>query len=319
VSVAPILLQMVRAHYTHDDAAFSSAAAQLARRANDKGIQHQINEIVRRGQLSRPGRPSKPGDNGFKQLPPRPPSTVAGGLLQSLEPVSFPELVLEPDVQDVLDELAEELEYREELKARKLRPRNRLLFHGPPGNGKTASATALATQLGLPAYGVSLPDLIGSHIGETGGNLGKIFDSIGPDTVVVFDEIDAIGTSRGAASSGADKEHNSTVNTFLTLLDRNRHGVIVATTNRPELIDTALLRRFDEKVFFPAPGRRQLESLAVKLCEKYEVELQDVSGCENFDAAAKHIETAARRIVMAEIRAAGAASEEANGEEEAAN
>lgn len=185
----------------------------------------------------------------------------------------------------------------------------------------SSGSAALADALGVPAYGVSLPRLIGSHIGETGQNLGKLFDEIRPDTVVVFDEIDALGARRNDGGSGADNERNSSINTLLTLLDRCKWGVIVGTTNRPDMLDPALLRRFDERIEFPAPTIEQLALLGAKLCEGYRVDGIRVTDCRNFDEVQKRCETEARRIVMAEILAAEEAGDnedkgESDGEEE---
>jgi hypothetical protein len=174
----------------------------------------------------------------------------------------------------------------------------------------TSSASALASQIGVRAYAVSLPQVVGSHLGETGGNLGKLFGALRDDVLVVFDEIDALGSRRGVGEQACDKEMNSTVNTLLTLLDRNRSGIIIATTNRPDILDPALLRRFDEQIEFPAPSTEQMRSLAAKLCEGFGVPAVDVSGCRNFDEVTKRCETEARRAVMRELIAAEQAGEE---------
>lgn len=261
-----------------------------------------------------PARP--PGLFGQPQQPEH--RAPTSKMLERLEPVTFNDLLAAPHIQAFLDEIVVELEYREELAKRKLRARNRLLFWGPPGNGKTSHAAALGTALNVPSYGVSLPRLVSKYMGETGQNLGELFDSLRDDSLVVFDEIDAIGSSRGKVDSAAGKEGNGIVNTMLTLLDRCKRGVIVATTNRPDILDPALLRRFDEVVEFPAASLEQMRALSIKLCEGYGVPPIDVSGCGNFDEVAKHCMTQARRIVMAEILAAeeAAENEEDDGEQE---
>lgn len=305
------VLQMVRAHYEANDAQFASAALALARASKIPTVKAAIINTVQAGSRQRQQRPAA------QQM--RPLHSPESRLLQRLNPVTFAELTLEPNIQSLLDDIVIELEYRDALAERKLRARNRLLFWGPPGNGKSSSAAALAEALGVPAYGVSLPQLIGSHLGETGQNLGQLFDAIRPDTVVVFDEIDALGSRRGETDSSAGKEQNSTINTLLTLLDRCKWGVIVGTTNRPDMLDPALARRFDESLEFPAPSREQMSALAGKLCEGYGVEPLSVTDCRNFDEVAKRCETEARRIVMREILAAEEAEAgDDDGEEKAA-
>lgn len=299
------VLQMVRAHYRGDSMAFAAAAASLARAAKSPTIGNEIADLIRRGSVSRPAGPS---GNGAGQ----PARKVAPThrALQALPPLTFEELLLEAELQAFLDELVVELEYREELAARKLRARSRFLFHGPPGNGKTSSAAALGNALGVDAFCVSIPQTVGSHVGETSQNLAEIFGAIRPGMVVVFDEIDAIGSARGMADQAASKEMNATVNTMLTLLDRHRGGVIVATTNRPDILDAALLRRFDEQIFFPAPSLEQMRSLARKLCDKFEIAEVAVDHCANLDEVTKTVEREARRAVMRELLAADTAEDE---------
>lgn len=308
MSASSHVLALLRAHYRRDDLAFAGTAAMLTRACSAPVVRSQMEEIIRKGYQGRG--PAPPGgfegdryrrpSEGLKELKPQAPI----GPLQPLRRVSFPELMLEPDLQALLDELVQELEFREELAERKLRARNRFLFHGPPGNGKSSSAAAVGHALGVPAYCVSIPQLVGSHLGETGKNLGALFDSIRDGMVVVFDEIDAIGSRRGQGEQSCDKEMNATVNCFLMLLDRNKSGVIMATTNRPDILDPALMRRFDEQILFPAPSREQMESLAWSLAQKFGVPQVHVADCANFDEVTKRVENEARRIVMKELIAA---------------
>jgi len=310
MSGSALVLQLLRAHYRRDDLAVAGAAQMLARAAAP-ALRPQIEEIIRKGYQGRGPAPAGgfEGDRYRRNTEPMKPAAPIGPL-QPLRRVSFPELMLKPDLQALLDELVQELEFREELAERKLRARNRFLFHGPPGNGKSSSAAAFAHALGVPAYCVSIPQLVGSHLGETGKNLGALFDSIRDGMVVVFDEIDAIGTRRSQGDQACDKEMSATVNCFLMLLDRNKSGVIMATTNRPDMIDPALMRRFDESILFPAPSREQMESLAWSLSQKFGVPPVYVADCANFDEVTKRVQNEARRIVMKELLAADTAADD---------
>jgi SpoVK/Ycf46/Vps4 family AAA+-type ATPase len=312
-SAAALFLALTRSHYARDDAAFAGVAQQLARQTKDPEFKRKVLGIIHNGFTRDPS----PAPRGAYSPPPSaaPHQAPTSKILERLKPISFPDLMLEPDVQQMLDEIIVELEYREQLAKRKLRARNRLLFWGPPGNGKTAASTALAGALGVPAYAVSLPALCSRWVSATGENLGELFASIHDDMVVVFDEIDAIGATRGDAEQSAGKERNSIVNTLLTLLDRNERGVMVATTNRPDIIDKALLRRFDETIYFPPPNPTQMRGLSGKLSKHYGVPVVDVSGCENFDGVTKTVQREARRHVMREILAEKE-EEETDGEEE---
>jgi SpoVK/Ycf46/Vps4 family AAA+-type ATPase len=307
------VLQLVRAHYTGDETAFASAATTLARNSKTAQVRAEIVNFVRNGKNRYPGlQPLRPTN-----LPPAP-QKAADGMLQRITPMGLDELVLDGELQGRLEEIAIELEYRAALAERKIRPRSRLLFHGPPGNGKSSVGGALANAVGMIPYVVSLPRLISKYVGETGENLGKLFDAIVDNTFVILDEIDALAAHRGAVEQSAGKEFNSKVNTLLTLMDRNKRGIIVATTNRPDIIDPAVRRRFDEEIEFPAPSAEQKWNLVLKLCEGYQIGAETISvdDCENFDAVAKRVECEARRIVMNEILAAEAASEDNDGDEE---
>ena len=317
MSASAHVLQLVRSHFSGNDAAFVSAALALARGSKVPSVRAAIMNTIQAGR--RQPRAYQPQARPSESM--QPVRAPTNGMLERLEQVTFDDLITSPTIQALLDQLVIELEYREKLAQRKLRARNRLLFWGPPGLGKTSHAAALATALNVPAYGVSLPRVISKYIGETGENLGKLFADLREDSLVVFDEIDALGSRRGQVDSAAGKESNSTVNTMLTLLDRCKRGVLVATTNRPDIIDLALLRRFDEVIEFPAASSEQLWALAEKLCTGYGVPTVDVSGCLNFDEVAKRCETEARRIVMQEILAAEEAADsedkgESDGSEE---
>lgn len=308
MSAAHSVMALVRAHYRRDEIAFANAAGLLARGAKTPTIRNEIVDLIRRGYQARMGSDPRSGASPSRSglLP-----TPTQGVLQPLPTVGFQELLLEPPLQALLDEFVIELEYREELATRNLRARNRFLFYGPPGNGKTISSAALANALGVEGYVVSISELVSMYLGGTASNLATLFRGLREDMVVVFDEIDAIGSTRGAIESSAGKEMNATVTAMLTLMDRHRTGVIVATTNRPDMLDQALLRRFDEHVEFPEPSLAQKQSLAAKLSERFGIGEVDVARCANLDQVTKTVEREARRIVMRELLAAEAEGSDA--------
>ncbi len=298
------VLQMVRAHYRRDESAFAYAATALSKGAKSPAIRTEIESLVRRGlQSSSASSPSRQPQG----LPIPVPAT---GMLQPLPVRSFPDLLLGTNLQAQLDEIVVELEYRTHLAERGLTARNRLLFHGPPGNGKTSVSAALANALGVEAYCVSLPDAVSAYLGGTGKNLGELFSGIRDGMVVVFDELDAIGSKRGDVSNALGKETNAIVNTMLTLLDRHTSGVVVGTTNRPDILDPALLRRFDEHILFPAPTVDQMRALSERLSDKHGISPVHVDHCANFDEVTKCVTREARRAVMRELLATDTADGE---------
>jgi SpoVK/Ycf46/Vps4 family AAA+-type ATPase len=322
MSFAERYTQAVRAHYQGDEVAFAEISRAIATGIPYQSIRKRLESMVddgypRRVRMLQEQKKALAGAQGRSPQPPSrvvgtmnvlppapPPKQSANDLLQELVPQSFEELMLPAELKSQFDEILRELEYRDELAEHGLRARDRILLHGKPGNGKTSSAASLAHALGIPAYGVNLANLQGSYLGETSKNLARLFESLEKDSLVVFDEIDSIGTSRTEdAESGGEKERNATVNTFLTLLDRGGTGIIVATTNMVNSIDAALRRRFEEVIEVPRPTTEQKNALMTRLCAKHQVPHIRVDDCENYDEVTKRCKREARRIVMQEILA----------------
>jgi len=133
-----------------------------------------------------------------------------------------------------------------------------LLFHGPSGTGKTLTARALSRVLGRPLHFVSATDVMDMFVGETQKKLRGAFNKAAKaDAVLLLDEADALFGRRGDITRAPDRLFNADVNSALIELDRFR-GVCILTTNHPDLLDPAVLRRVRHKVFFgqPDPGTR---------------------------------------------------------------
>lgn len=170
------------------------------------------------------------------------------------------DLVLPPAISDQLSQLASEVSRWTSLDDLHIPRRQRLLFHGPPGCGKTSAADALANELGWPLLLVRLDAVISSYLGETASNLRRVFDYASDGAwVVLFDEFDALGKSRDDV--GEHGEVKRVVNAFLQMLDAFRgRSIMIAATNHEHLLDSALWRRFDEVLSFPRPTVRQLRT-----------------------------------------------------------
>jgi len=135
------------------------------------------------------------------------------------------------------------------------------LLKGPPGNGKTLLAESLSLALGLPFARVLHGALVDSHLGETSKNIDKLMAFAKLPCLVFIDEFDGIGISRGA---GRDvTEMRRVTNALLIALDRfPARSVFVAATNAPELLDKALLRRFDLHIEVAAPDKPRILACA---------------------------------------------------------
>ncbi len=151
---------------------------------------------------------------------------------------------------------------REQLRAHGLVPISTLLLVGPPGAGKTSTASALAGELHLPLYTVRFDNVITRYMGETASKLRLIFDQISTMRgVYLFDEFDAIGSKRTADNDIG--EMRRVLNSFLQFLEetRNTDSLVLCATNHPELLDRALFRRFDEVLRYELPVESVARSL----------------------------------------------------------
>lgn len=155
-------------------------------------------------------------------------------------------------------QLLEEHRRADVLRASGYEPRHRVLLSGPPGNGKTSFAEAIAEGLGLPFYVVRYDALIGSYLGETNARLRKLFDFVRTTpSVLFFDEFDAIGKERGDTHETG--EIKRVVSFLLMQLDQlPSYVVIVAATNHGELLDRAVWRRFQMRLSMPAPSKTDI-------------------------------------------------------------
>jgi SpoVK/Ycf46/Vps4 family AAA+-type ATPase len=163
------------------------------------------------------------------------------------------DLILAPSQAEALRVVCQEVQGWEILEVNSLRPASRLLFCGPPGCGKSVTAEAVANALGLCLLYVRFDSVVSSLLGETAANLRKVFDFAARESwVVLFDEFDAIGRSRGDATEHGELKR--VVNAFLQMLDRFQgRSVIIAATNFEQSLDPALWRRFDEVMRFDRP------------------------------------------------------------------
>jgi SpoVK/Ycf46/Vps4 family AAA+-type ATPase len=163
------------------------------------------------------------------------------------------DLVLQPDVRVNLDRVILEQRQQDSLRARGFRPLRRLLLIGPPGTGKTMTASALAGELHLPLFVIRLDGLITKFMGETAAKLRLVFDALSETRgVYLFDEVDALGGERARTNDVG--EIRRVLNSFLQFLEfDDANSILIAATNHPQMLDRAIFRRFDAVIQYPLP------------------------------------------------------------------
>lgn len=251
------LKELFRAFRTNDELAFRRAALEII--DEEQGKHHTALARDLRSLLA-VGNNSTVDTSAFTVLP-EPPTDREGDwpLAMVRRPeYSLSDLVINPAVSSVLEGLVAETRRWSDLDHYGLPRRQRILFQGPPGCGKTSAAEALASELGRTFVVVSMDAVVSSYLGETASNLRRVLNYADQvPFVVLFDEFDALGRSRDDPAEHGEMKR--LVTTFLQMVDKYQGpSILVAATNHPSLLDPALWRRFDEVLSFVMPSVHEL-------------------------------------------------------------
>ncbi len=256
------LKALIKSHISRDDGQFFSVAMQVA--AHEAKLGHGKLAVELRDMID--AAKARLGQDSSGKLVP-----IAGALSSTAKPrgelanlltVTYPasrlgDMVLDDLAANQLARIIKEQRQLARIKEHGLSPRRKLLLVGPPGTGKTMTASALAGELGIPLFLVRLDSLITKFMGETASKLRQVFDAIADlRGVYFFDEFDAIGSQRGAANDVG--EIRRVLNSFLQMIEHDQsNSLIIAATNHPGVLDNALFRRFDDVVEYHLPTSPQ--------------------------------------------------------------
>ena len=247
---------LLQSHIEGDDEHFFAVAMQVAAREAKLGhgkLAEELRELIDEAKACRKvlgiGKPT--------------PIATPKGDLANLLDVSYPkvrlaDMVLSDSLGDRLTRIVKEHRQSAKIRAHGLSPRRKLLLIGPPGTGKTMTASALAGELNLPLFRVKLDALITKFLGETAAKLRLVFDAAASTRgVYFFDEFDAIASQRGLGNDVG--EMRRTLNSFLQMIEQDEsNSLIIAATNHPEILDYAVFRRFDDVVEYALPAPEQV-------------------------------------------------------------
>jgi SpoVK/Ycf46/Vps4 family AAA+-type ATPase len=257
-----LLISLVKAGSSGDSRSVRAAAEAII--AEEKAKNHNIlaNRLTEALHVNGNG-------NGHR------PMTIMGAnsgrhrefLLELTPEKQLEELVLSEPNRRACEELIEEQQRASVLRAHSLEPRHRVLLAGPPGNGKTSLAEAIAEALALPFFVVRYEAMIGSYLGETAARLKRVFDyARTTPCVLFFDEFDAVGKERG------DEHETGEIKRVVTSLlmqmdDLPSYTIAIAATNHSELLDRAVWRRFQLRLSLEAPTRSELTAYFQRFAE----------------------------------------------------
>lgn len=256
---------LLQSHGTGDNERFYAIALQVAAAEARRGHQNLAADIQKLVDQAKRAK-SAPALASSVLHVARPHGEAADLLEQVEAGWKVRDLILSEPLRRRIDRILEEQQNLSSLKQHALRPRQRLLFTGPPGCGKTMTAAALANDLGLPLFVVRLDSLITRYLGESLSKLRIIFETVNQSRAVyLFDEFDSIGYTRDF--TGDVGEMRRLLNSFLTFIEKlTSNSLVIAATNQGARLDKALYRRFDDLIEFGLPDAEHImETIRVRL------------------------------------------------------
>lgn len=264
---ADLLIKLVKAGINSDQTLFKKVVESII--AEEKSKQHHVVAQQLRELLQNQSNTITPPQNN------RLLDNKLDNFLYRIYPQkTLDDIILNYGSSKIMQDLVQEHHRSDFLRSYNIEPRNRILLSGPPGNGKTSLAEALAHSLMIPFYVIRYDGIIGSYLGETATRLKAMFDFIRTqECVLFFDEFDSIGKERGDIHETG--EIKRVVSSLLLQIDRlPTYVVVVAATNHPELLDKAVWRRFQIRLELDTPDRKMIESWLRKFENKIHHKLQ---------------------------------------------
>jgi SpoVK/Ycf46/Vps4 family AAA+-type ATPase len=267
------ILALLSSHIDGDEDQFLSIALQIAAQEARQGRAEEAEKLKRLVQKARDQRREGSPAGGQTPIPLARPRGELQGLVESAYPkITLPSMVLADDIAVRLARIVRQQQERATLRDHGRTPATHMLLVGPPGTGKTMTASALAGELRLPLFTVRLEALFSRFLGETAGKLRLLFDQIAQTRgVYLLDEFDAIGARRGDPNDVG--EIRRVLNSILAFMEEpnSTDSLVLSATNHVEILDEALARRFDEVVEYALPDIGSARAIVERRLGKFRV------------------------------------------------
>lgn len=198
-------------------------------------------------------------------------------LIVDREAVLWEDVLLESSNRKAIEQLMKEFTYIDVLKEYDLPVNNKILLHGSSGCGKTMTAKAIATKLNKPLLILDLSSFVSARIGETSKNIKMVFEKAERERAVLFlDEFDFVGKIRGNDDNDVG-EMRRLVNALIQMIDQfPEKAILVAATNHVEVLDIALLRRFQLKINYNMPDNKTLDRYYDLILSRFPEDIREI-------------------------------------------
>lgn len=228
-------------------------------------------------------------------------------IIRNVDPIDLQTVHYSDANRALIAQVIKEHQYLDTLKQYDLQTVNKILLHGHSGCGKTTTAKAIASALKKPIIITELSNLISAKIGETSKQIKSLFDKTNREKAILFfDEFDLIGKMRSTDDNDVG-EMRRLVNTIIQLMDYLQDdAIIIAATNFYDLIDPALLRRFELKVKFELPTEEELNVYYDEQLCRFPSEINDIERQYNisYAEAKDYLERVMKQRIIAHLEQA---------------
>lgn len=216
------------------------------------------------------------------------------------------DVFLRKKIRDQVVGVLKEWKAKSVLQKKNIPIRSKMLFHGPPGCGKSMTSLAIGNEIGLPTYLVRFDAIIGSYLGQTAVNIRQLFQfAETTPCVIVMDEVDALGKQRGNPSDVGELDR-----IVISLMQELEHstpaGLFIATSNLQKKLDTALLRRFDMVLEFPKATKNELLQFGKLVAQGHQSKVnsklrQQIENSRSFSEVERLVQDDVRSSLLKEV------------------